>query len=108
MGSFEWSYDPDGCRSHYDPESMPVSMAVIATLSKLTGRSPTDLPPLHEAVDTDALDEVFRNGRDSNGDISVTFSIIDHTVTVNAPDRITITEPSGNGSTAPNEEGTRE
>lgn len=82
---------------------MPASMAVIATLSELTGRGPTDLRPLHEAVDTDALDEVFSNDRDSNGDISVTFSIIGHTVTVKAPDRVTITKSKENESTAPNE-----
>jgi hypothetical protein len=78
-------------------------MAVVATLSKLTGRCPTDLRPLHEAVDTDALDEVLRNAGDSNGDLSITFSILGHTITVKAPDRITITEPSGSGSTALNE-----
>ncbi|WP_336133581.1 HalOD1 output domain-containing protein [Natronomonas amylolytica] len=104
LKSFEQTREADACQAQYDPESMPASMAVIATLSELTGRCPTDLRPLHEVVDTDALNEVFCNDGSSDGDIAVTFSLAGHTVTVNALGRIAITKSNGTAPAAPDGE----
>lgn len=50
---------PEGepaCRLPYEGD---VSLAVIETVAAVTDRSSTDLGPLSEAVDPEALDELF-------------------------------------------------
>lgn len=55
-------------RSWSDAESP--AMAVVETVSAITGRDPTAIPPLHEAVDSDALNALLRGGEN----VRVTFS----------------------------------
>lgn len=99
LESFERTLESCVCRSRYDPEAMSASMAVIATLSELTEQCPTEVKPLQDAVDTDALDEVFQNPSSSIGEMSVTFSVRNYVVTVSSPDCITISKSEGNPST---------
>jgi len=65
-----WSAPDD----HLGPDGYPVprrwdgdaraSLAVVEAVAGATGREPTELPVLADAVDTDALDALFRAGPD--------------------------------------------
>ncbi|UPV76895.1 hypothetical protein M0R89_20735 (plasmid) [Halorussus limi] len=64
----------------------PLSLAVINCVSKMDDDKPEARPPLHEAIDPEALDNLFRNRR--NGE--VTFTYLDYEITVDG-DAVTIT-----------------
>lgn len=68
-------------------EDTPVSLTVIECVSEADGRDPNDRPPLHEAIDPEALDDLFR-GR-SGGE--VTFTYQDYEITVDG-DAVTATK----------------
>ena len=46
------------------PDDRPPSFAIIEAVAALTNTEPVDCPPLHDFVDTDALNNLFddRNG----------------------------------------------
>lgn len=76
-------------------------MGVIATLSKIEESCPTELKPLQEFVDTDALDEFFHHT--AGEDVSVTFYVSMYTVSVYGSGRITVSstvEPKTRKATA--------
>ncbi|WP_254279517.1 HalOD1 output domain-containing protein [Haloarcula marina] len=56
-----------------------VASRVIDAVCSRTGTSATDLPPLYETIDTDALNELFAD-RHTSG--RVTFDYAGHVVTV--------------------------
>lgn len=62
------------------PAEVPLGVVVCLGVAHLSERAPADLPPLSQAVDSDALERVFDDSRQS--DPSVTFAYADHTVTV--------------------------
>jgi len=55
----------------------PMSTVVAVELADALDESPTESPPLADAVDTDALDRLFRN---SDADIELTFSHADRRI----------------------------
>ena len=66
---------------HEFSENETATVAVIDTVAAVTGTRPTDLPPLYEAVDPDALDSLFESfERRSSETLRVEFSY--HGVTV--------------------------
>jgi hypothetical protein len=95
---FECNRSSGTYRSRYDTESVPASMGIIATLSKIQERCPTDLEPLQEFVDTDALDEFFRDTDETADHLSVTFPVGRHTVSVYGSGRITVTSSDVNAA----------
>ncbi len=46
-------------RVEYDRSVDTPSMAVVAAVAAITRTDPMDLDPLHSAIDTDALDDLF-------------------------------------------------
>ena len=63
-------------------------MAITRAWSEVDGRSPFDLPPLYNYVDTEALDDLVA----SIDDGAVTFSIEQYLVTVEVgPNSVSIT-----------------
>lgn len=67
-------------RQARDDES-PLSITVIEALAEVQGISPIDIrQPLYDAIDPDALDQLFTNASDGH----VVFTIADHEVTVTA------------------------
>lgn len=63
----------------------PVSSALVTAVSSIRHAAPTDLDPLHEAVDPDALNALFvhwhdRSTGDADGSIRFTYSNCDVTV----------------------------
>lgn len=61
-----------------DAES--VSIAVVSKVAEREGTDPTDLPPLHDVVDSDALNALFSNDKDGN--IQLNFRYNSHEVHV--------------------------
>ncbi|SFR49457.1 HalOD1 output domain-containing protein [Halorubrum sodomense] len=66
-------------RATYDWDSTPPSTGVVEVVSSATGREPLALPQLYGAIDSDALDTLFRS---STVETSLTFAFADCEVTV--------------------------
>lgn len=61
--STEWvAFDEDEevYRVAYDPAIDETSLAVVSAVATVSGTDPIDLEPLHDAVDTSALDRLFQ------------------------------------------------
>lgn len=73
-------------------EDEPVSIAVVLAVSSVKECDPTELPPLHEAINPDALAQVFDSGPDSEVGVGteVTFTYSDYQVTVTDGEYITL------------------
>jgi hypothetical protein len=73
--------------------SEPVSAAVVRAVGEVSGRTtvegPDGLPPLYEAIDPDALHELYASRRDPP---VVQFSYAGYTVTIDETRQVTVTE----------------
>lgn len=67
------------CQCSFD-EDTPLSLAIIECISEATGGDPENWPPLHEAIDPEALDNLFRDRNDGE----VTFTYLDYEITANS------------------------
>lgn len=47
-----------------DAGTEPLSETVVMAVAHAKGRAPTDLPPLHDVIDPDALDALFADTLD--------------------------------------------
>lgn len=74
--------DPGERREEFDLEVVAPSTAVVEAVARATGRDPTTLDPLYEAIDPDALDRLIRSSADRSGDATVRFSYLDCRITV--------------------------
>lgn len=61
-----------------------VSIAVVSKVAEREGTSPTDLPPLQNVVDSDALDALFSD--DEEGNIELDFRYSSHEVHISGGD----------------------
>ena len=90
----------DELRHRADP-NVAASEAVVSAVVRATEEASfgdatdvTDLPPLYDAVDTDALDELFESAwDDAETDVSVSFVYADYYVTVDATGLISVSSP---------------
>jgi len=65
--------------------------AVVELVAEATDADPTDLDPLHSAVDTDALNRVVEPTEpNASGSLRVSFSYLDYFVVVRQSGRITL------------------
>lgn len=64
----------------------PVSLAVIECISEVDDGNPETRPPLYEAIDPDALDNLFRDRNTGE----VTFTYLEYKITVTS-DAVTTT-----------------
>lgn len=73
----------------------PVSIRVVETVAAHEGIDPLEVsPPLHRAIDTSSLDELFaptRSGRRDAGTVSFTYR--GHRVRVESDGRVTLEAP---------------
>ncbi len=65
-----------------------MTIAVVEAVSSFENCDPTALPPLHDTVDTDALDALFRSGDDRICNVS--FAVSDSHVTIENGERIVV------------------
>lgn len=79
------------CAQHDWEDGVPVSMSVVEAIAEVTGEDVIDLPPLHEYVDTDALDSLFvPQSTYGRTDGAVSFVFVDHPVTVYSTGEIVV------------------
>ena len=78
-------------RTQFDQEKTPPSIAVVATLADVMGVDPAELDPLYSAIDPDALDQFVHVHNRTRGDIHVTFTHENHSITVHSYGVVTIT-----------------
>lgn len=70
--------------------------AVVETVADATDIDPIDLDPLHEAVDTDALNRVVQPDQsDTPDDLRVSFSYHGFSVVVRQAGRVTLHDSDG-------------
>lgn len=84
LGSVTYQQDSETYRFEYDQDKTPASMAVVTALSDVVDTDPTELDPLHDTVDTDALDAVVGVRHPANGDVHVTFPFEGYAITVHS------------------------
>jgi hypothetical protein len=77
-------------RFEFDPATTSASLAVVTGVTEVLDVEPTSLEPLHNTVDTDALDALVdhRNGT-ANG-VHVTFSLGGRCVCVDSSGVVTV------------------
>lgn len=99
LESFE-RHDGSGTyQAGYDPETTSACMAVVATVAEAAGVEPTEMEPLQETVEADALDELVRPAGITHGTVEVSFVFEGSAVTV-ASDGVVTVAPPGEGHTA--------
>lgn len=82
-------------------EELAVSLSIVRTIADREGVDPTELPPLYEVIDPDALDGLV--DRNTGDRIVVRFTYSGHVVTVETDDEPTVSiEPSAPTSANPN------
>lgn len=73
-----------------------VSIRVARKVAECEGIDPVALdPPLHDVIDTDALDSLFRarSRRGGGPDATIEFTYREHTVVVDGSGRVRVTSP---------------
>lgn len=88
---------PDGCRATYDRSSVCPSYALVIALSEARNVPHSELGPLQEDIDTDALDTLLNGGVRNGESASVTFRFEGYFVTVNGDGTIDLDPVDGNG-----------
>lgn len=64
-----------------------VSLAVVTALAETKGVQPVDLPPVSEHIDLEALENLIES---ADSDVTVSFSVDDHEITVTGDQTVTI------------------
>ena len=71
----------------------PASITVVEAIADLTERRPTDLPPLHDSVDTEALDRLMSRSTGLEcSSITTTFEYVGMRVRIDTDQGIDIFE----------------
>lgn len=73
---------PDILHAEFDWAVVPPSRAVVETVAIAADRAAVGLPPLIEAIDPDALDDLFEHAVRRDRDLRLSFSLSEYTVTV--------------------------
>lgn len=79
----------------FEPEDRP-SESVVATIAALAGEEPTELTPLYEAVEPDAIDALVEHARRTGHPdrTRLTFAYAGYEVSVRGDGRILVSLPS--------------
>lgn len=89
-------HEPTGTyRALFDSREQPASEAVVSAVAVAAGTDPMDLPPVHDDLDPEALNQLFASARVRTGgfDGSVSFEYADYGVTVNSHGSIEVELP---------------
>ena len=99
LDSMTYDSGSDTYRFTFDPTEVSPSMAVVSALSSALDVAPTDLDPIHDHVDTDALDALVRVRRGGVGDVTISLTEAAYTLTVHSYGLITIVPAKGDETT---------
>lgn len=70
--------------ARFDPSSDSLVVAIVDSVATITGDGITELPPLYETVDTEALAELMAAARSREQHVEVAFVYQDCRVTVSS------------------------
>jgi hypothetical protein len=74
--------------------TQPLSSAVVFAVCAISGEDPRRAPPLHDVIDPDSLDRLFRkNHFVQNGPVRLTFTYNGYDVTIDSEGWILVTAP---------------
>jgi hypothetical protein len=68
--------------AEFDWNVISPSLAVVQTVAVAADREATDLSPLIETVDPDALDDLFQHPAEPDSNVSLSFRLGEYAVTV--------------------------
>lgn len=91
--SFEYRADGNAFHATCASPATDPCVAVVSALAVVTDTDPTTVDPLHETVDTDALDALLARNPVDGCDISVAFTVDGHDVTVTSGGALTVRPP---------------
>lgn len=79
-------------RAEFDWSKAIPCTAIVETVAIAANREPTELDPLYEAVDPEALDTLIQSMETNStvGDATVTFAFDGHEVTVHRDGRVVV------------------
>jgi hypothetical protein len=96
--SFECEADGHVFRATWPSHVTDPSIAVVSALAVVTDTDPMAVGPLHDAVDTDALDTLLTRGPVGGSGVSIAFSVAGHEVTVNTGGTLSVRPPQADDS----------
>ena len=75
------------------PSTESISTTVVTAVAAVKDVDPTDLPPLYDAIDPDALNQLFRSHHqhDAAAMGQVEFTFADCTVVIDGENQVTVT-----------------
>lgn len=93
----ERTNDGNTVRESYDWAETTPSAAVVETMAAVVDSDPTEIGPLYDSIDPDALDTLFRETGSSPmcDDGYVSFTFADHSVAVHADGDVIVRPPVG-------------
>lgn len=80
MPFVEVDVDSERFRAAFDSDRDSASLAVVAVVAAAAHRDPFDLPPLHSAIDSSALEALFSKSTTSRQRVSFRYEGFDVTV----------------------------
>lgn len=88
----EYDAESETYRASFDGDARSVCTAVVSTVAAVSRTRPTELPPLHSVVDTDALTALVESTvtGPSGSDIHVSFTFDGYPVTVHSYGLVTV------------------
>jgi len=89
--------DPVRYRVTYDQSDVSPSAAVVAAIATVTDADPTEMRPLYDSVDPDALDTVLEASSGQQRPISVTIDVGEYEIEI-SNDGIVDIDPPGTPS----------
>ncbi|WP_049888419.1 MULTISPECIES: HalOD1 output domain-containing protein [unclassified Natrinema] len=90
------------CSGSFDGSTESVSSAVIAAVATHRETDPTQLPPLYEWIDPDALDALFTPVRSGPRSGRLEFTYDGHTIAVDCTDGVSVSvDGSASGESIP-------
>ncbi|MHC3437391.1 HalOD1 output domain-containing protein [Natrialbaceae archaeon A-gly3] len=86
------------CRTSYDHEDTRVSSAVIQAIATARETTPSEMEPLYNVIDLEALDKIVEhaNAKDRNGSLSMRFLIDGLEVNVCADGEVVVCDSTEN------------
>lgn len=92
---------PGAIHAPMEDEPCTVVLSVLETVAAAERVDPVDLPPLSDAVDPAALNDLFRPAAAGRGSPTVTFEYCGYEVTVGGPDAVTAEPATAATETGP-------
>lgn len=100
MESFDQDSKTEQYRADYDTLTVPPSLALASALSAAMEAEPTEIDPLYESIDPDALDSLVVHPTRSSEPITINLSVEHFEATISSDGVIHLDPHAGNGSDA--------